>query len=126
MNKYVTISEISKILKLVDPLTKKPLNHVLRYWEKEFHQIKPKKINKRRYYSAQQIEVIKTIKFLLKDKGMTVSGVKDLLKSKINKLDDYNKDGLKAEYYKKLLKLKSKSIQEKIKKLKNYGKKNSS
>ena len=126
MNKYVTISEISKILKLVHPLTKKPLNHVLRYWEKEFYQIKPKKINNRRYYTAQQVKIIKMIKFLLRDKGMTVSGVKDLLKSKINKLDDYNKDGLKAEYYKKFLKLKSKSIKEKIKKLKNYGKKNSS
>ena len=55
MNKFVKISEASKILNLIDPITKKPLNHILRYWEKEFNEIKPKKINNRRYYSQKQI-----------------------------------------------------------------------
>ena len=50
MNKLLTISELSKILNLIDPVTKKPQNYVLRYWEKEFKQIKAKKINNRRYY----------------------------------------------------------------------------
>ena len=36
MSKLVSISELSIILNLVDPVTKKPLNHILRYWEKEF------------------------------------------------------------------------------------------
>ena len=63
MNKLLNISEASKILNLIDPKTKKPLNHVLRYWEKEFNEIKPKKINNRRYYSQKQIEIIKLIKF---------------------------------------------------------------
>ena len=45
MNKLINISDLSKILNLIDPVTKKPLNHVLRYWEKEFKQIKPKKIS---------------------------------------------------------------------------------
>ena len=125
MNKLITISELSKILNLVDSNSKKPLNHVLRYWEKEFKQIRPKKINNRRYYTLKQVEIVKMIKFLLKNKGMTILGVKSILDLNINKLDDYNSHSLKAEYYKKNLKLKSKSILEKIKKIKNYGKKNS-
>ena len=47
MNKLIGISEMSKILNLIDPITKRPLNHILRYWEKEFKQIKPKKITKK-------------------------------------------------------------------------------
>ena len=126
MNKLIGISEMSKILNLVDPITKRPLNHILRYWEKEFKEIKPKKINNRRYYSFKQVELIKTIKFLLRDKGMTISGVKILINSNINKLDDRDNNSLKADYFKSLLKLKSRSLLEKINKLKSYGKKNTS
>ena len=54
MSKLINISELSKMLNLIDSKTKKPANHVLRYWEKEFKEIKPKKINKRRYYSSKQ------------------------------------------------------------------------
>ena len=104
MNKLLTISEVSKILSLTDPKTKKPLNHILRYWEKEFKLIKPKKINNRRYYTAQQVEIIKMIKFLLKNKGMTILGVKNLLEVNINKLDDHNSNSLKIDYYKNSLK----------------------
>jgi len=124
MSKLTSISELSKILNLVDPMTKKPLNHILRYWEKEFKKIKPRKINNRRYYSSKQVEFIKTIKFLLKNKGMTISGVKNLVKTDRNKLDDYDSHGLKADYYKDIIKIKSKSIKEKINKIKSYGKKN--
>ena len=126
MNKLISISELSKILNLVDPKTKKPLNHVLRYWEKEFSSIRPKKINNRRYYSAKQVEIIKMVKFLLRNKGMTISGVKNILKLNINKLDVNNNHSLKTDYYKNFLKTKSKAVLEKINKLKNYGKKNSS
>ena len=49
MSKYLNISEVSKLLNLIDPITKKPLNYILRYWEKEFQSIRPKKINNRRY-----------------------------------------------------------------------------
>ena len=108
----------------MDESNKKPLNYILRYWEKKFKQIRPKKINNRRYYTEQQVEIIKLIKFLLKSKGMTISGVKNLLNLNVNKLDDYNSDSLKADYYKLSLKLKSKKLLEKIEKLKNYGKKN--
>ncbi len=126
MNKLINISQLSKILNLVDPQTQRPLNHVLRYWEKEFKEIKPKKINNRRYYSSEQVEIIKLIKFLLKNKGMTISGVRNTLNSNINKLDGNNRHSLKAEYYKKVLKAKSKKLLEKLTKIKSYGKKNSS
>ena len=126
MSKLVSISELSLILNLVDPVTKKPLNHILRYWEKEFKEIKPKMINKRRYYSPKQVEIIKIIKFLLKNKGMTIIGAKNTLKSDTNKLDVNDTHSLKADYYKNTLKTKSELLLKKINKIKSYGKKNSS
>ncbi len=126
MGKLANISKVSKILNIVDPITKKPLNHVLRYWEKEFKEIKPKKINNRRYYSINQIEIIRMIKFLLKNKGMTISGVKNLLDKNANKLDDHKLYGLKADYYKNSFTTKSKLILNKINKIRMYGKKNTS
>ena len=124
MKKYVSISELSKELNLVNSTTKKPLNYVLRFWEQKFRQIKPKIINKRRYYSLEQVQLIKLINFLLKNKGLTINGVKNILNSNINKLDDYNSHSLKTDYFKKNLKEKSFKVLEKIKKLKKYGKKN--
>ena len=124
MTKLIKIGQLSKMLNLVKK--NKPLNHVLRYWEKQFKQIKPKIINKQRYYSTEQIEIIKKIKFLLKNKGMTITGVKNTLNFDINKLDDSNLDSLKADYYKSSLKEKSKNLLNKINKIKKYGKKNTS
>ena len=126
MTKLYNISELSKILNLIDPKTKKPQNHILRYWEKEFREIRPKKINNRRYYSLKQVEKAKTIKFLLKNQGMTISGVKNLLNLNTNYLDDDKSHSLKVKYYKKVLKDKSINLLEKIRKIKDYGKKNSS
>ena len=122
MNKLIKIGSLSKILKLTDQ-NNKPLNHIIRYWEKEFKQIRPKKINRQRYYSTDQVEMFKFIKYLLKDKGLTISGVKLLLKSNLNKLDDYNSDSLKALYYKDKIKDKTINVLKKIKGLKKYGKK---
>ena len=124
MDKLINISQLAVLLNLVNSKTKKPSNYILRYWEKEFKQIKPTIIKNRRYYSKKQINIIKLIKFLLKEKGMTISGVKNVLKSNINSLDDYNSYSLKADYLKENIKDKSKTILEKINKLKN-GKKNS-
>ena len=126
MKKLVNISELSKILDLFDPLTKKPLNHTIRFWETKFKVIKPKKINNRRYYTPKQVEINIIIKFLLKNRGMTIMGVKKLINFKRNELDDHNSDSLKAEYYKNLLKVKSNILKDKIIKIKSYGKKNSS
>ena len=125
MEHLINISQLSTLLNLINKKNNKPSNHILRYWEKEFKQIKPTIIKNRRYYSKKQINVIKLIKFLLKEKGMTISGVKNVLKSNINSLDDYNSYSLKADYHKKVIKDKSKKILKKIKKIKKYGKKNS-
>ena len=124
MSKLITISELSKKLGLINSNKNKSSNHVLRYWEREFKQIKPKIINKRRYYSTDQVIIIKFIKTLLKDNGMTIKGVKKILSS--NKELDYNKlHGLSADYYNIIIKDRSKVILERIKKLRKiYGKKN--
>ena len=125
MNKFISISELTRSLNLINTKNKKPLNHTLRYWEKEFRQIRPKMINKRRYYSSNQVKIIKFIKYLLKEEGMTINGAKNVLNSNINKLDDYNSYSLKTNYYKKTLIRKSRTILDKINKIKKNGKKNS-
>ena len=126
MGKLINISELAIELDLVNPKNKKPLNYILRYWEKVFDQIKPKIINKRRYYSKEQVEIFKMIKYLLKNQGLTINGVKNILNSKINKLDDYKSNSLKTFYLKKKFKTKSEQILSRLNKLKKYGKKNSS
>ena len=118
MRKLITISKLSKKLNLINPKNKKPLNHVLRYWESEFKLIKPKIINKRRYYTNKQIEYIKLIKYLLKDQGMTIKGVKNVLNSKVNELDEGNIDSLKASLFKKRIKVKSNLL---LKNLMKFG-----
>jgi len=118
MVKLINITELTTLLNLINPKTKKPSNYILRYWEKEFKQIKPTIIKNRRYYSEKQVANMKLIKFLLKDKGMTINGVKNLLKSNINTLDDYNSYSLKADYQKENIKVKTKNILEKIRRLK--------
>ncbi len=125
MSKFISITQLTNLLELKNQKSRKPQNYILRYWEKEFTQIKPKILNKRRYYSAEQVELIKLIKYLIREKGITINGVKNILKKNINKLDDYNSYSLKAEYYKKKFEEKSEIILKKVKKLKKYGKKNS-
>ena len=75
---YKTIGEVAEILELVSIGNKKN-THTIRYWESEFKQIKPIIINKRRHYDDKNIDILKKIKFLLNDKGMTISGVKKQL-----------------------------------------------
>ena len=124
MQKFFKITEVSKMLNLVNLKDKKPQNHILRFWEREFKNIKPKIINRRRYYTEKQIDTIRLIKFLLKDKGMTIKGVKNILKHNINSLDDYDLNSLKTDYQKKNIVSKIKKVLKKIEILKNYGKKN--
>ena len=125
MKKLSTISEACEILGLIDKKTNKPLNHVLRYWEKEFKQIKPTIINRRRYYSFNDIKTIQNIKFYLKDQKMTIAGVKLILNANRKKLDEH-KRVVYRDNYKYFLKDKSNKLLKKIKSLKKYGKKNSS
>jgi len=87
---YKTIGEVAKELGLVDRKSGKTQTHTLRYWETQFKQIKPSiKAGNRRYYSKDNFTILKKIKFLLKDKGLTIKGVKKVLSSKqIDNLDD--------------------------------------
>ena len=82
-NAYKSIGEVAKLLNLVSQKTGKLNTHTIRFWEKEFRQIRPKIFSgKRRYYDNKAIEILKKIKFLLKEKGMTINGVKKHLINK--------------------------------------------
>ncbi len=71
--------------------------HVLRYWEKEFPQLAPKKrAGNRRYYQTEDIVLLRRIRSLLYDQGYTISGARSLLKSKnpIVSADSGNPEGM--------------------------------
>ena len=86
---YKTISEVAELLNLINKNTGKVSTHTLRFWEKEFKQIKPKIFaGNRRYYNINTIKILKKIKFLLKVKGMTVKGVKKHLLNDESDLDE--------------------------------------
>jgi len=100
LDAYKSIGEVAKILDLVN-VKKSTLNtHTIRFWEKEFKQIKPKILNgNRRYYNNQTIEVLKKVKFLLKEQGMTINGVKKVLNSdKSLNLDELSNNSISANY----------------------------
>ena len=111
---YKTIGEITKELNLVDKKTGNLQTHTLRYWESQFKQINPViRAGKRRYYSNKDFKIIKFIKFLLKDKGLTINGVKKLLNdTKASSLDD----GINFGVYKNGLE-KTRVLKEKVKKI---------
>ena len=117
---YKTIGEVAEILELESTGDKKN-THTIRYWESEFKQIKPIIINKRRYYDEKNIDVLKKIKFLLKDKGMTISGAKKQLNEDFFDIDANENKTINALN----LKFKLNKINKLIKNLKNTnGKKN--
>ena len=122
---YKTIGEIAKELGLIDKKTGNVQTHTLRYWETQFKQVKPSiRAGKRRYYSKKDVQIIKRIKFLLKEKGLTIKGVKKILDSKkTTLLDDATNLGLyKPNLEKtKLVKSKIKKIYNIIKELKKYN-----
>ena len=121
--KYLKISEVAKKLGLVNS-NKREMTHVLRFWEKNFKEINPLKLDgNTRYYNPELLEKLKLIKHLLKDKGMTIKGVKLVLKKGIYSLDDYHSFNVKDDYLKKNLIERTKKILNKIRKIKN-GKKN--
>ncbi len=89
---YKTIGEVAKILDLKSRTGQKIPTYTIRYWEKEFKQIKPKILNgNRRYYDKSNVDLLKKIKFLLKDQGMTIEGVKKILNlGYSNDLDEFS------------------------------------
>tara|TARA_B100000686_G_scaffold281604_1_gene303445 strand:+ start:10495 stop:10893 length:399 start_codon:yes stop_codon:yes gene_type:complete len=121
---YKTIGQVAKELDLVDKKTGHFQTHTLRYWETQFKQIKPSiKAGGRRYYSKKDFEILKLIKFLLREKGLTINGVKKVLNStNIESIDEDVSLGLYKPNLKNndLIKNKIKKIYEMIKELKKY------
>ena len=119
---YKTIGEVTKELGLIDQKTGRLQTHTIRYWETQFKQIKPTiGAGKRRYYSTKVFKKIKYIKFLLKEKGLTINGAKKILNmAKTHSIDGdmnigVNKPDLKTT---KVIKNKIKNISKIIKELK--------
>ena len=96
---YKTIGEVVKILNLRSKNKSISPTHTIRFWEKQFKQIKPKVLNgNRRYYNYKNIELLKKIKFLLKEQGMTINGVKKILNSGESlELDEMANNSIKAD-----------------------------
>ena len=121
---YKTIGQVTKKLNLIDKKTGNLQTHTLRYWESQFKQIKPSiRAGNRRYYSSKDYQVIKLVKFLLKEKGLTINGVKKILDNeKIESIDDNPNLGLYKQNLKntQLIKDKVKKISKIIKDLKKY------
>ena len=120
-NAYKSIGEVAKLLNLVNLKTGKLNTHTIRFWEKEFIQVKPKIFaGKRRYYDEKTINILKKIKFLLKDKGFTINGAKKhLLKKNSFELDEIINTSIKT----KNINLKSKinKISKLVKEIKKLG-----
>ena len=115
---YKSIGDVAKLLNLFDKKTGKTSTHTIRFWEKEFKQIKPFIFSgKRRYYDDSSIEILKKIHFLLKNKGMTIKGVKKFLNEGNSDVDEYNNKTIN----KKNIKSKLNKISDIIKNIKNNG-----
>ena len=115
---YKTIGDVAKILNLVDKKTGKLSTHTIRFWEKEFKQVRPNIFSgKRRYYDAKTIDILKKIQYLLKNKGMTINGVKKLLNRADSELDENDNKTINR----KIIKTKLNKISNILKKLKNHG-----
>ncbi|OUX32015.1 MAG: transcriptional regulator [Pelagibacteraceae bacterium TMED268] len=114
-NAYKSIGEVAKLLNLVNKNNGSPNTHTIRFWEKEFKQIKPKIFSgRRRYYDDNSILILKKIHFLLKEQGMTINGVKKLLNNnKSLKLDEMSNNSISDNNNK---------IKNKLKKILNLAK----
>ena len=118
---YKTIGEVAKMLNLVNKKNGNLNTHTIRFWEKEFKQIRPKILTgRRRYYDQSSIEILKKVKYLLKEQGMTINGVKKLLKNdKSLKLDELSNNSISVNNIQIKNKLKNISnLVKQIKKLK--------
>ena len=115
---YKTIGDVAKILNLVDKKTGKLSTHTIRFWEKEFKQVKPNIFSgNRRYYDAKSIEMLKKIQYLLKNKGMTIKGVKKFLNQANSELDENDNKTINR----KIIKTKLNKISGILNNLKNHG-----
>ena len=121
---YKTIGEVTKELGLINQKTGRIQTHTIRYWETQFKQIKPIiRAGKRRYYSTKVFKIIKYIKFLLKEKGLTINGAKKILNmTKTDSLDDLTNMSINRPNLNRteVIKNKVKNISKIIKELKKF------
>ena len=117
---YKSIGEVAKILNLVNEKNGSLNTHTLRFWEKEFKNISPKIFaGRRRYYDKSSIELLKKIKFLLKNEGMTIKVVKKVLNSSTSfNLDDLSNKSININK-KLVLKKKIDKISKLVKEIKD-------
>ena len=116
-NAYKSIGEVARLLNLISA-SGKPKTHTIRFWEKEFKQLQPFILSgKRRYYDKINIELLRRIKYLLKDQGMTIKGVKKLLdNNKLLKLDETKNKSINSDNN---IRTKLKNISKIVKEIKN-------
>ena len=121
LNAYKTIGEVVKIIGLKSKKGQSLPTHTIRFWETKFKQIRPKIFNgNRRYYDEKSIEIIKKVHFLLKNKGMTINGVKKCLyKEKFFELDVLDNRLINSKNI--MLKSKLTKISKLIKEIKQLG-----
>mgnify|MGYP001448318653 CR=1 FL=1 len=112
---YKSIGEVALLLNLVNKKNGNLNTHTLRYWEKEFKQVKPKILTgNRRYYDQKSIDILKKVQYLLKDQGMTINGVKKLLNDNSSlKLDELSNNSINID---------NSNIKNKLKKILNLVK----
>ena len=116
-SKYKSIGEVAKILNLINQKNGLPSTHTIRFWEKEFKQIKPKIFTgNRRYYDENSINILKKIKYLLKNKGMTLNGAKKVLNSTDSDIDEFYNTTINQ---KKIIKSKLIKIKKLVKEIKS-------
>ena len=96
---YKSIGEVALLLNLVNKKNGNLNTHTLRYWEKEFKQVKPKILTgNRRYYDQKSIDILKKVQYLLKEQGMTINGVKKLLNDNSSlKLDELSNNSINID-----------------------------
>ena len=118
---YKTIGEVASILGLKDKKNNKLSTHTIRFWQNEFKQIKPKILSgNRRYFTEKDVEILILIKHLLKEKGMTIQGVKKILKNfKSGSLDEQVLNSVNNASDKSKILLKLKRITNLIKEMKD-------
>ena len=118
---YKSIGEVAQDLNLINPKTGKLNTHTIRFWEKEFKEIKPKIFaGKRRYYDQETIKIIKKIRYLLKEKGLTINGVKKfLINERSFNLDETSNRTINTP--KNKLKTKLEKISNLVKEIKRLG-----
>ena len=78
--KFYRIGDVAEMLELPQP--------TLRFWEKEFSELRPRRnAGGTRLYTPNDVEMVRLIKFLVKDKGLTLDGAREHLRRNRRNLD---------------------------------------